>query len=170
MSMANPLSLPVLQRTTALGMFTSFWIGSISHLRVRLFIGRISGINMTPTRNLSHHPTLRVPNQTDCLSPTDRAVLIRCRCIAIQWAKNHGGYVHAGHIGRIEKGFHRIHRKAQGSLFRDKRIFEKTDGTTTNTDGDSKGHLIRIWRIKDWQAAEEYLREANLELPQIDLV
>ena len=118
---------------------------------------------------MKNHKTLRAPNQIDCLSPTDRAVLIRCRCIAIVWAQNHVGYVDAAIVGRIEEGFHGIHRKAQGSLFRNKKLFEKTDHTKTNTQGDSKGHLIRVWRLRDNQAANEYLKEANLELPQIEL-
>lgn len=114
-------------------------------------------------------PTLRASNQIDGLSPTDRALMTRCRCIGIVYAQNHGT-VTAAHVGRIEPAFHDIHRKKQGQIFRMKKIFERTDATTINTFGKSKGHLIRVWRIRDNVAASEYVREANLELPNINLI
>ena len=111
--------------------------------------------------------TLRATNQTDAFSPTDKAVLKRCKCIGIVYAQNHGS-VTAAHIGRIEPAFHSIHIKAQGALFRDKRLFERI-GYTTSSSPKRKHGVIAVWRIKDNVAANEYLREANLELPQINL-
>ena len=114
--------------------------------------------------------TLRAVNQLDCLSDRDRDLLIRARCVAIEWARSHGDHVHAGVVSRIAKGFHSIEVPKQGQIFKGlKTVFEKTDATTTNNYGKSKGHLVRIWKIKNWNAANEYLREANLELPMINL-
>lgn len=109
--------------------------------------------------------TLRVENQTDAFRDRDRAIMIRCRCIAIHYDRRHNK-VTAADIGRIEPAFHSIHRKAQGSLFKVKKLFAQI-GTTTNTGGKAKGHLIRVWHIPDQnqRAAQEYLDTAHQEEP-----
>ena len=112
--------------------------------------------------------TLRAPNQQDALSAIDKDVLIRCRCVALVYAKNHGS-VTAAHVGRIVPAFHSIHLKAQGSLFRVKRLFERISYTTSSSPK-RKGGTTGVWRVRDVRAAEEYLREANMELPNVELI
>jgi hypothetical protein len=105
--------------------------------------------------------TLRAPNQEDAFSVVDLAVLTRCRCIAIEYARAHN-IVTAAHIGRLEPAFHDIHLKAQGQLFRVKRLFEKV-GYTTSSSPKRKGGMISVWKIKNERAAREFLQEANME-------
>ncbi len=93
--------------------------------------------------------------------------MIRCRCISIVYAQNHGS-VNAAILGRIEPGFHSIHVKKQGKIFAMKKVFEMV-GRTTSSSPKRKGGTIGVWKIRDNVAANEYLREANLELPQIPL-
>ena len=113
--------------------------------------------------------TLRAPNQLDALAVRDRALMIRCRCIGIVWAQNHGGIVNAAIVRRIEPAYREIHRKKQGHIFVMPSIFEMVSRTKSSAKS-RKGGTIGVWRIKDNVAANEYLKEANMELPNIQLI
>lgn len=106
--------------------------------------------------------TLRVPNQQDAFSPADHALLHDARCVAIR-ACMEKGVSDAADVRRRFPAFSQINTKAQGSLFKCRKIFEKVSMTSSSIPS-RQGGAIYVWRISDdkVKAAMDFLKENEL--------